>query len=176
MPTPQNGQTYSNNSSPRADELFECVWPFCRCGPERDKQLLGVFSYRTTLKITGNKNIGGAERVKTTSHFCKVAVNTMWLYWDRIPKWLVVVLFLKSSMQSFQRFGIQDSKLLIKLQSCKKCTFKINMVNSKCIQCISLVFLSVTLYMQFLSELGPNLKRSSTLLNICTEVMPCGCT
>ena len=28
VPTPQNGQTHSNNSSAAADELFECVWPF----------------------------------------------------------------------------------------------------------------------------------------------------
>ena len=27
--TSQNGQTHSNNSSASADELFECVWPFC---------------------------------------------------------------------------------------------------------------------------------------------------
>ena len=27
-PTPQNGQTHSNNSSANADELFECVRPF----------------------------------------------------------------------------------------------------------------------------------------------------
>ena len=27
-----------------------------------------------------NENIGGAERVKTTSHLCKVVVTTMWLY------------------------------------------------------------------------------------------------
>ena len=25
----QNGQTHSNNSLEIADELFECVWPFC---------------------------------------------------------------------------------------------------------------------------------------------------
>ena len=29
MPTPQNGQTPSYNLSATADELFECVWPFC---------------------------------------------------------------------------------------------------------------------------------------------------
>ena len=29
MPTKQNGQTHSNNSSATVDELFECVWPFC---------------------------------------------------------------------------------------------------------------------------------------------------
>ena len=29
VPTSQNGQTHSNNSSAVADELFECVWPFC---------------------------------------------------------------------------------------------------------------------------------------------------
>ena len=28
MPTSQNGQTHSNNSSAVGDELFECVWPF----------------------------------------------------------------------------------------------------------------------------------------------------
>ena len=27
-PTPENGQTDSNNSSAFADELSECVWPF----------------------------------------------------------------------------------------------------------------------------------------------------
>ena len=27
-----NGQTHSNNSSATADELFECVWPFCGVG------------------------------------------------------------------------------------------------------------------------------------------------
>ena len=30
--TPQNGQTHSNNFSATADELFECVWPFCGVG------------------------------------------------------------------------------------------------------------------------------------------------
>ena len=29
---PQNGQTHSNNLSAFADELFECVWPFCEVG------------------------------------------------------------------------------------------------------------------------------------------------
>ena len=28
-PTPQNGQTHSNNSLAKADKLYECVWPFC---------------------------------------------------------------------------------------------------------------------------------------------------
>ena len=31
-PIPQNGQTHSNNSSATADELFECVSPFCKVG------------------------------------------------------------------------------------------------------------------------------------------------
>ena len=31
-PTLQNGQTHSNNSSVVADEMFECVWPFCGIG------------------------------------------------------------------------------------------------------------------------------------------------
>ena len=29
MPTPQNGQTHSNNSSTVDDGLLRCVWPFC---------------------------------------------------------------------------------------------------------------------------------------------------
>ena len=35
MPTLQNGQTHSNNSSGVADKLFECVWPFCGIGALR---------------------------------------------------------------------------------------------------------------------------------------------
>ena len=31
-PIPQNDQTHSNNFSPTADQLFECVWPFCGIG------------------------------------------------------------------------------------------------------------------------------------------------
>ena len=34
-PTPQNGQTHSNNSLKQSDELFECVWPFCVVGAWR---------------------------------------------------------------------------------------------------------------------------------------------
>ena len=29
VPAPQNGQTHTNNSSSVAEQLFECVWPFC---------------------------------------------------------------------------------------------------------------------------------------------------
>ena len=32
VPIRQNGQTHSNNSLATADELFECVWPFCKLG------------------------------------------------------------------------------------------------------------------------------------------------
>ena len=32
MPTPQNGQTHSSNSSATADQLSECVLPFCMVG------------------------------------------------------------------------------------------------------------------------------------------------
>ena len=32
MLTPQNGLTHSNNSLATADELFECVRPFCGVG------------------------------------------------------------------------------------------------------------------------------------------------
>ena len=35
MPIPQNGQTHLNNSLAIADELFECVWPFCGIGTSR---------------------------------------------------------------------------------------------------------------------------------------------
>ena len=34
MRTPQNGQTHSNNLSATANELFECIWPFCGIGAE----------------------------------------------------------------------------------------------------------------------------------------------
>ena len=37
MPTPQNGQTQSNNLSAVADELFECVWSFYGVGALRVK-------------------------------------------------------------------------------------------------------------------------------------------
>ena len=36
-PTPQNDQTHSNNSLAKADELFECVLPFCGVDAERVK-------------------------------------------------------------------------------------------------------------------------------------------
>ena len=32
VPTPQNDQAHSNNSSTTANEIFECVWPFCGVG------------------------------------------------------------------------------------------------------------------------------------------------
>ena len=32
MPTPENGQSYSNNSLGAADELFECNLPFREFG------------------------------------------------------------------------------------------------------------------------------------------------
>ena len=35
--TPQNGQTYINNLSTFANELFKCVWPFCWVGSRRVK-------------------------------------------------------------------------------------------------------------------------------------------
>ena len=50
MPTPQNGQTHSNNSSALADKLFECVWPFC-----------GVGTLRVNCNIRGNMLISKCE-------------------------------------------------------------------------------------------------------------------
>ena len=47
-PTPQNGQIHSINSSAAADELFECVWPFCRVGASKVKCEYRSFS-RTTI-------------------------------------------------------------------------------------------------------------------------------
>ena len=32
VPIPQNDQKHSNNTSAKADELFESVWPFCGVG------------------------------------------------------------------------------------------------------------------------------------------------
>ena len=37
MPTSKNGQTHSNSFSAKADELFECVSPFCGVGALRVK-------------------------------------------------------------------------------------------------------------------------------------------
>ena len=38
---PQNGQTHSNKElSAFADELFECVWPFCGVGSYRVKKVI----------------------------------------------------------------------------------------------------------------------------------------
>ena len=44
-PTPQNGQTHSNSLSAFAEELFECVRPFCGIGIWR-------FNYEEFIKIT----------------------------------------------------------------------------------------------------------------------------
>ena len=41
-PTPQNGQTHSNNSSAIADKLFERVWTFCGVGAEMVKWEFGI--------------------------------------------------------------------------------------------------------------------------------------
>ena len=35
MPTPQYGQTHPHNSSAEADELFECISPFCGVDAQR---------------------------------------------------------------------------------------------------------------------------------------------
>ena len=35
VPTLHNGQTHSNNLLAIADELLECVWPFCGIGALR---------------------------------------------------------------------------------------------------------------------------------------------
>ena len=40
IPTQQSGQTHSNNSSAVADELFECVRPFCGVAALRVKFIL----------------------------------------------------------------------------------------------------------------------------------------
>ena len=40
-PTPQNGQTHAQTICRLlADELFECVWPFCRVGALKDKSII----------------------------------------------------------------------------------------------------------------------------------------
>ena len=38
MPTPNNGETHSDNSSATADELFDCVWPFCGVGAKESER------------------------------------------------------------------------------------------------------------------------------------------
>ena len=39
-PTPENGQTHSNNLLATAKKLFECVWSFCGFGTLRANTLL----------------------------------------------------------------------------------------------------------------------------------------
>ena len=39
-PTPENGQTHSNNLLATAKKLFECVWSFCGCGTLRANTLI----------------------------------------------------------------------------------------------------------------------------------------
>ena len=51
MPTPQNGQTHSNNLSAIADELFECIWTFCGIGGQRVKH----FSFEEMSTLRGNE-------------------------------------------------------------------------------------------------------------------------
>ena len=48
--TPQNGQTHSNYSSATADELFECVCPFCAVGAKRDKIYTDVQKVKSNMK------------------------------------------------------------------------------------------------------------------------------
>ena len=48
LPTPQNGQTHSNSLLTVANELFECVRPFCGVGAQRVRN---IFFYRTPLVV-----------------------------------------------------------------------------------------------------------------------------
>ena len=61
MPISQNGQTHTNNSSARADEMFECVWPFCGVGTSRVKKEtirdIVQKSYCGNLELEGKKTI-----------------------------------------------------------------------------------------------------------------------
>ena len=54
MPTPQNGQAHLDNSSAVADELFECVWPFCGAGTERIKYDKNQNPRRTAAMLPQN--------------------------------------------------------------------------------------------------------------------------
>ena len=61
-PTPQNGQTHSNNSSATADDLFECIWPFCMVGAYRVKNpvktmqtLVDLYRYNSWRSIHSSK-------------------------------------------------------------------------------------------------------------------------
>ena len=38
----ESGQTHSNNLLATADELFECIWPFCGVGAKRGNVLIVV--------------------------------------------------------------------------------------------------------------------------------------
>ena len=48
LPTPQNGQTHSDSLLAVANELFECVRPFCGVVAQRVRN---IFFYRTHLVV-----------------------------------------------------------------------------------------------------------------------------
>ena len=50
-PISQNGQTHSNNWSAVADELFECVWPFCEAGALRKDIFCSNFKNEIFIKL-----------------------------------------------------------------------------------------------------------------------------
>ena len=53
-PTPQNGQTHSNNLCATVDQLFEFVWPFCGVSAYRVKINPFITNVTLPLKISEN--------------------------------------------------------------------------------------------------------------------------
>ena len=57
--TPQYGQAQSDNSSPTADELLDCVWPFCGVDASVDLSTRPKERHRGVFRIPSN-NYDGA--------------------------------------------------------------------------------------------------------------------
>ena len=71
--SPQNGQTHSNNSWAVADELFECVSPFCR----RPATLLNLALLHGRFSLFLNCKNGTKSR--SASHICLLLLVVMLL-------------------------------------------------------------------------------------------------
>ena len=94
MPNAQNGPTHSNNSSAKADELCECVWPF-----------LGVGSWRVNLLLW---NCNFWWFIDTTLYF-ETKFNFHQVF-TAILRFVVPVIFLYFWLSSDRLFSLQFSQ------------------------------------------------------------------
>ena len=60
MPTRQNDQTHSNNFLSKAEQLFECVWPFWGVGTQRVKKMYALENVFTFIYFSINFDLAVA--------------------------------------------------------------------------------------------------------------------